>query len=98
MHKVLLVSLFLIQLINPIFPTHFKNENSRKFLHVYDEHSELKPKLIKNTNQDLQEAIHRRFARDLTATDRNEEGIKNITTKVNNFFCMCIMRHFRNLT
>lgn len=81
MQKQIFSLLILIQLINPIFPTHF--QETQKFLNVYSDESErTKPLVIKNTNQDLLEAIHSRYKRDLSgATDRND-GVKNITTKV----------------
>lgn len=80
MQKLVLISLFLIQIIKPIFPTHLKSEKSRKFLHVSEEVDTNKPIIIENKNHDLVEALSKRYKRDLT--DHNE-GFKNITTKQN---------------
>lgn len=81
----LFFSLFFIKLICPIFPTRNFGE-SRKFLHVYSDIRELNnPLIIKNDNHDLVEALHTRYRRDLTTSDRND-GLKNITVKVNKYF------------
>lgn len=60
---------------------------SEKFLHVNEDNLSdySKPFVIKNTNQDLVEALHHRYRRDLSSSDRNE-GLKNITTKVIKIF------------
>jgi len=84
MQKQIFSLLIFIQLINPIFPTHSQyQEESKRYLNVYsDENERTKPLVIKNTNQDLLEAIHSRYRRDLSGTADRNDGIKNITTKV----------------
>lgn len=88
MQKQIFSLLIFIQLINPIFPTHSQyQEESKRYLNVYsNENERTKPLVIKNTNQDLLEAIHSRYRRDLSGTADRNEGIKNITTKVRNYF------------
>lgn len=79
MAKNFLILVIFIFFINPIFPEQFVGP---KYLHIYDDTSELqKPILIKNTDYELTELINNRYRRDLTAMDRNE-SLKNITTKV----------------
>lgn len=77
----LLLSTFLI--LHLIISTHSEKEN---FLHVYNDNisENNRPIVIKNSNQELVEALHSRYRRDLPS-DRNE-GFKNITTKVSNNF------------
>lgn len=79
--KKLIFSTFL--LLNTIYSTLSEEE---KYLHVYEDSSEYsKPFVIKNTDKDLVEALHTRYRRDLSS-DRNNEGLKNITTRVINTF------------
>jgi hypothetical protein len=111
MQKQVFSLLIFIQLINPIFPTHSQyQEESKRYLNVYsDENERTKPLVIKNTNQDLLEAIHSRYRRDLSGTADRNDGIKNITTKVSLLlkkmvfiliillFFVCICRLFSSL-
>jgi hypothetical protein len=82
MEKFLFVLIFLLSILNPIFPTtHI--DSAQRYLHVYEDESKVnKPLLIKNTDLDLAEVISQRYRRDLSSSDRNENP-KNITTKVN---------------
>lgn len=81
MEKFLFTLIFIYSIINPIFPTtHF--ESSQRYLHVYNDASELdKPLVIKSGQLDAAEGIHQRYRRDLPSSIN--ENLKNISTKVN---------------
>lgn len=82
MQKPILSTFFVLNFL--IILTH----SEEKFLHVYENdylsEKSSKPLVISNSNQDLVEALHHRYRRDI-GSDRNE-GFKNITTRVIKFF------------